>query len=65
MYSIDTEKEEKATLGVMSHGTHFGAILRTRTPAMQVQTPPLEGPRILREAANAWENFEGENHGFP
>ena len=25
------------------------AILRTRTPAIQVQTPPLEGPRILRD----------------
>ena len=24
------------------------AILRTQTPAIQVQTPPLEGPRILR-----------------
>ena len=24
------------------------AILRTRTPAIQVQTLPLEGPRILR-----------------
>ena len=24
------------------------AILRIRTPAIQVQTPPLEGPRILR-----------------
>ena len=24
-------------------------ILRTRTPAIQVPTPPLEGPRILRE----------------
>ena len=24
------------------------ANLRTRTPAMQVQTLPLEGPRILR-----------------
>ena len=24
------------------------AILRTRTPGIQVQTPPLEGPRILR-----------------
>ena len=24
-------------------------ILRTRTPAIQVPTPPLEGPRILRD----------------
>ena len=24
------------------------AILRNRTPAIQVQTPPVEGPRILR-----------------
>ena len=28
------------------------AILRTRTPAIQVQTLPLEGPRILRVAEN-------------
>ena len=39
-------------------------ILRTRTPAMQVPTPPLEGPRILREGnfwngGNPWEELNG------
>ena len=35
------------------------AILRTRTPAIQVQTPPLEGPRILRVIFFKW---VGKNH---
>ena len=34
------------------------AILRTRTPAIQVQTLPLEGPRILREEEIKWSLIE-------
>ena len=30
------------------------AILRTQTPVIQVQTLPLEGPRILREDPFSW-----------
>ena len=36
------------------------AILRTRTPAIQVQAPPLEGPRILRVTSKKW-----RKRGFP
>ena len=41
------------------------AILRTRTPAIQVQTLPLEGPRILRAIYNWVPTFSLSIQGLP